>query len=103
MRDAETLDKLVVALCRDYQRRREAIAASAYTARTLMEYRYYNLKIFDGAAEVVGKDAAEKYITEIGEAKGYANSEIHEVSEYAYKKKKSNVKRNIAVKLHLTD
>ena len=103
MRSNETLDGVVVALCRDYARRCEAIEKSAYTARTLMEYRYYNLKIFDGAAEIVGEDAAENYINEIGEAKGYANSEISDVSEPTYKRKKCEVKRNIAIKLHLTD
>ena len=103
MRSNETLDGVVVALCRDYFRRCEAIKCAVYTSRTLMEYQYYNFKIFDGAAEIVGEEAAEKYIYEIGESSGYGNSRVVDVSEPVYKRKKNEVKRNIAKKLHLAD
>lgn len=99
-----TLDKLVVALCADYKRREAEIGASSVTHRTEMEYRYFNFKIFDAAAEIVGEKSAYAYIEEIGEHRGYADSEfIEDISERTYKMRKLQVKENIARRLHLID
>ena len=98
-----TLDTLVIALCLDYDRRQAIILGGSATKRTDTEYRYYNFKIFDAAAEIVGEDMAELYIKEIGDRVGYAKSEADEVSEVTYKKYKRLIKDNIAKKLHLLD
>lgn len=98
-----TLDNVIVALCRDYERRETAIREGSYKRRTLMEYRYLNARIFDAAAEYVGERDALLLIKEIGEKIGYAKSRFYRISEGNYKLKKSEVKRAIALNLHLTD
>jgi hypothetical protein len=98
-----TLDVLVRALCLDYSRRERAISEKSVSHRTDTEFRYYNFKIFDAAAEVVGEMDAELYIKEIGEKCGYAKSEFFIISEGTYKLRKRAVMDNIAKKLHLSD
>ena len=99
----KTLDILVVALCRDYERRRRAIEEGSFSRRTLMEYRYINFRILEAAAEIVGERDAARFIFEIGEGIGYAKSELYRMSEADYKNKKCKVKRAVAQKLHLLD
>lgn len=98
-----TLDTLVIALCLDYGRRQRAIEEQSVTKRTDTEFRYYNFKIFDAVAEIVGERFAARYIYEIGERVGYAKSSVDCVSETTYKDYKRMIKDNIARKLHLCD
>lgn len=98
-----TLDLLIVALCRDFERRRCAIEGALFGKRTLMEYRYINCKMLDAAAEIVGEHQARRFISEIGNRVGYAKCSDSYMSEAAYKRYKAEVKRNIALKLHLTE
>ena len=103
MRDNMTLDGVVVALCLDFERRKNAIENKSFCRRTLMEYKYINERIYEAAAEIVGEADAELYINEIGGKIGYAKSDMPWLSEGSYKRNKNEVKRNIAKKLHLTD
>ncbi|MBE6645180.1 MAG: hypothetical protein E7612_07380 [Ruminococcaceae bacterium] len=98
-----SLDILISALCLDYWRRQKAIEERMVTPRTDTEFRYYNFKIFDAAAEIVGEKFADTYIEEIGTHTGYAKSRAGGVSEGTYKKYKRLVCDNIAKKLHLRD
>lgn len=98
-----SLDTLIIALCLDYGRRQRAIEEHSVTKRTDTEFRYYNFKIFDAAAEIVGERFAVRYIEEIGERVGYAKSSLDCVSEITYKNYKRMIKDNIAKKLHLCD
>ena len=99
----DSLDILISALCLDYRRRQDAIEERMVTARTDTEFRYYNFKIFDAAAEIVGERFAEAYIDEIGKRTGFAQTAVCCVSEVTYKKYKKLIKENIARKLHLRD
>ena len=99
----ESLDLLIIALCLDYSRRQKAIEARSASKRVDTEFRYFNFKMFDAAAEIVGDEYAESYIEEIGNKIGYAKSDMYEVSEVTYKNYKRMIKENIAKKLHLTD
>lgn len=99
----ETLDFLVTALCLDYERRQRAITEHSVSKRVDTEFRYYNFKIFDAAAEIAGERDAPVYIREIGNKIGYAKSDMYRLSEVTYKKYKKLIKENIARKLHLTD
>jgi len=98
---APTLDSLVIALCRDYPRQREAIEERTAEKRVDTEYRYYCFKIYDSAVEIVGERLAELFIKEIGNRTGYAKSELYYYSEKHYKETKLRVKENIAKRLHL--
>ena len=103
VKKVDSLDVLIVALCRDFPRRAEAIKKGNGARRTLTEYRYLNFKIFEAVSEVVERPFVMPFIMEIGENIGYANSKIGELSERAYKTRKKLVKENIAKKLHLSD
>ena len=98
----DTLDELVVSLCKDYKRRERSLAYQNLSHRTKVELKYINYKIAEAAKEVVGDDFAT-YIYEIGEAVGYAKSSLGDIGEINYKIKKAEVKSNIAKRLHLTD
>ena len=97
----ETLERLIVALCADYMRRKRAVAERSVGIRTEMEYKYVNHRILEGAAEIVGAELAELYIDEIGRRVGYVNSAHPASCESSYKTEKGEVKLSIARKLHL--
>lgn len=97
------IDAIVVALCADYLRRREALSKRSVSHSVEMEYKYLNYKIFTAAAEIVGEEDAETYVKEIGERIGYANTVASECCERIYKVRKLAVKRNIAKRLWLCD
>lgn len=99
---AETLDLLIVALCRGYEARERAIHDGSCKRRTLMEYAYINRRLADATREIVGDDYLI-YIHEIGERIGYAYSGVDDTCETEYKVKKKLAKINIARKLHLLD
>ena len=99
----DTLDRLIVALCLDFERRCEAIKEKSFARRTLMEYRYLNARIYDAAVEIAGIRDGPIFIKDIGERIGYVNSELVYMSEVSYKRKKCEIKRAIAKKLYLTD
>ena len=98
-----SLDLLVTALCLDYTRRAGLIEGKLCSRRTDTELRYYNFKIYDASAEVVGDRFAEIFIRDIGERRGYASTELSFFSEGSYKSYKKLIKENIAKKLHLCD
>ncbi len=98
-----TVDGIVIALCKDYERRKDLINGKRCTVRTAMEYKYINYMLKSAADEIVGPREGEIYIKEIGEGCGYAKSGILYSSETAYKRSKKEIKVNIARKLHLID
>lgn len=95
----ETLDRLVVALCRDYGRR----SRGNPHRRVEMEFKYINTRMREAVASVIGHEGAERMIEEIGERIGYAYSAFSDVSEVNYKQKKQLSKLAIARGLYLLD
>ncbi len=95
--DYSSIDMIVCALCADYDRRGDHIANKDLPSNVIMEYRYYNTKIFNAVAEIVGDRDAESYIEDIGKRRGYTKraSPIF-ISENTYIKKKRECKLNIA-------
>lgn len=96
-----TLDRVIIALCADYDRRKSAVAQKLVNPRCTMEYKYLNYRIYEAAAEIVGAAYAELYIDEIGRSVGYAKTAHPAAGEQTYKTEKQEVKHNIARKLHL--
>lgn len=97
------VSSIIEVLCAHYDIRENAIREKTVSPRVRMEYVYINSKMLDGAAEVVGRPYAKKFIMDIGRGVGYANTKIDAFSETYYKKSKQAVKRKIAEKLHLLD
>ena len=97
----DTLDFLIRALCADYFRREKIIIRAEAERRVDNELRYLNFKIFDAASEIVGEGKAATFISEIGNAVGYAKSDVYYLSEGTYKQYKSLIKQNIIKNLYL--
>ena len=69
---------VITSLAADYRRRAEEIAKNELPVRIIMEYKYYNTKMFNAVAEIVGEADAERYIADIGSGKGYSqNTDIY--------------------------
>lgn len=96
----KAVDRLVVALCADYFRRKRLIERGGAPYTVIMECRYLNYRIYDAAFQIVGGNA-EPFIRDIGDGVGYASSGIVGISESTYKKRKAEVKRSIARRLAL--
>ncbi len=99
----DSLDAVIVALCRDYKRREDAIASDSFSKRTKMEYKYINYRLKEAADEIAGGHRGEAFINEIGKKLGYAYSNIEYISETTYKQIKRDIKLNMAKKMHLID
>ena len=97
----ESLDFLIIALCADYERRKEVIENRSAERRVDTEFRYLNFKIYDATAEIVGDALAEAFIYEIGNKVGYAKSAVTSMSETTYKIYKKRIKDNLSVRLYL--
>ncbi len=97
----KSLEGLIVAMCADFDRRQKAIEEKALPKRVLMEYKFLNLRILEGAMEAVGINEAKQFIDDIGARRGYAKSPIDGFSEPVYKMKKAKAKISIAKKLSL--
>lgn len=95
------LDAVVIALCADFSRRAEAIALGNLPYNVIMEYRFLNYRIMNAAVEIAGSRDAKLFIKDIGGNIGYADSELWILSERAYKRRKKEVKDNIARRLSL--
>ena len=102
-REKESIDKVIVSLCADYERRRKYIVNHIGSRRLRMEFLYINKLLIEGAGEICGGSLAEQFIKEIGAGIGYVHSELQYLSESTYKRYKIDIKRNMAKKLHLTD
>lgn len=96
-----SLDTLISALCLDYGRRKSLIEGRTCPRRVDTELRYYNFKLYEAAAEIVGEELAEVFIYEIGARIGYAGSEVEGMCERTYKTYKRRVKDNMALRLYL--
>ena len=99
--DSRSLERVVEALCADYLRRRDAVFEGILPKKVLIEYKYLNMKLFEGCAEIAGYAHAEEFILDIGARRGYAKSKIDHLSEVRYKAQKAEIKLNIAKKLLL--
>ena len=97
----KSLEGLIVALCADFNRRDAAIKEKALPKRVLLEYKFLNLRILEGAMEAVGIRDAKAFIDDIGARRGYAKSPLDGMSEQTYKVTKACAKRSIARKLSL--
>ena len=98
-----TLDGLVTALCADFARREELLRHGNISRRVECELRYLNAKIIDATLEICDDSELDVFITEIGSSVGYAKSGIADISEATYKKRKREIKDNIARRLFLTE
>lgn len=100
-KDERLVMDIISALCAHYEARRAAIENKTVPKRVRMEYAYLNSRLLTAAAEIVGHPSAEGFIRDIGEAVGYAKTELEGYGETSYKKNKICIKINMAKKLYL--
>ena len=98
---SRSLEKMIVALCADFERRTEVINKRNAPYNVIMEYRFLNYRILCAACEIGGDKHAMGYIRDVGEGRGYAKSELSVLSENLYKIRKREVTINIARRLSL--
>lgn len=98
-----SLENLVSALCADYSRRCELIRSGTLSRRVETELRYLNAKITDATLELAEDFELDAFITEIGSFTGYAKSSLTHLSETTYKKRKQEIRTNIARRLYLIE
>jgi pantoate kinase len=98
---SESLEGLICAICADYCRRADVISNKSAPYNVIMEYRYLNYRILNAAIEISGSRDAYEFIMDIGAGNGYAKSALTALSESNYKRKKAEVKQNIAKRLSL--
>lgn len=93
------VEKMVIAICADYQRRAKVIKEGGASYRVLMEYKFLNYRVLDATAEIVGLPNAQSFIHDIGAQIGYGRTSLYHMSEVTYKSRKEEVKINIARRL----
>jgi hypothetical protein len=97
----EGVEEIIKSLCADYTRRALVIECRNAPFNVIMEYRFLNYRMMNAAIEVAGPRDARCFIKDIGEATGYAESDLFLLSESVYKQRKNAVKNNIARRLSL--
>jgi hypothetical protein len=97
----EGLERIIKSLCADYSRRATIIQCKNAPFNVIMEYRFLNYRIMDAAIEIAGPRDAREFIRDIGEEIGYASTDLWLLPENEYKKRKKQIKNNIAKRLSL--
>ena len=97
----EGVEKIIQSLCADYTRRALVMKRRSAPFNVIMEYRFLNYRIMNAAIEIAGSRDAGGFIKDIGEEIGYSATELWILSESEYKKRKMEVKYNIAQRLSL--
>jgi len=98
---SEGLERIVKSLCADFSRRALIVEYRNAPFNVIMEYRFLNYRIMNAAIEIAGPRDARGFIKDIGEDAGYASSAVGLLSENEYKKRKNQIKYNIARHLSL--
>ena len=97
----EGVENIIKALCADYTRRALVMECKSAPFNVIMEYRFLNYRIMNAAIEIAGPRDARGFIKDIGEETGYSASDLWLLSETEYKKRKVEIKYNIARRLSL--
>ena len=95
------VNRMVVALCGDYDRREREIRKNSMDKTTLQYYQYLN-DVIDTSLEEECEEAIRKNIREdIGNGVGHRRTQLYYMAAGTYKKRKRNCKYRIAKKLRL--
>ncbi len=95
------VNRVVVALCGDYDRRERAIRRREATPEVLSSYTALNRAIDDALAEVCEEGIRVQMRADIGAGRGARRSPLYFLSEGTYKKRKRAAKYRIARILNL--
>ena len=95
------LDRLIVSLVGDYERRASVLRRRAAAQDVLDRYHTLNRAIDEAIAEVCEPGICRQIRLDIGDRRGARRSPINCMGEGLYKKRKRDAKWSIARHLHL--
>ena len=95
------INRVVVALCGDYERRQKEIEKKTADEKTIEQYRFLN-EVIDSALEEECEEGIRKKLREdIGNGIGHRRTQLYYMAAGTYKTRKRNCKYRIAKKLNL--
>ncbi len=95
------VNRMVVALCGDYDRRKKEIEKNEIDKDTLQYYRYLNDVIDASLTEECEPAIINNIREDIGNGVGHRRTQLYYMAAGTYKKRKRNCKYRIAKKLRL--
>ncbi len=95
------VNRVVVALCGDYDRRKKEIKKQQSDIATLQYYQYLNDTIDKALEEECEEGIRTKIREDIGNGVGHRRTQLYYMAPGTYKKRKRNCKYRIAKKLRL--
>ncbi len=95
------VNRLVVALCGDYERRASVLRRQAAAAEVLSRFCALNSAIDEAVAQVCEEGIRRQMREDIGAGRGARRSPLYYISEGTYKNRKRAAKYHIARRLNL--
>ncbi len=95
------VNRLVIALCGDYDRRQHILERKCASPDTLAHFYQLNSAIDNAVAEVCEEAICRQMREDIGAGRGARRSPLYFLSEGAYKQRKRAAKYRIARSLNL--
>ena len=96
-----SLDRTIVGLCGDYDRRERVLARSAAAPEVLAQYERLNRGIDRAVAEICEARIRTEMRRDIGAKRGARRTPLYFMSEGTYKRRKRDTQHRIAEALHL--
>ena len=93
------LNRQVDAVCRDFYRRDLQIMDRRCDRDTVLLYAWLNSAILDALEECCEQEYRKGMLEDLVRARGYRYTQLWQLSEYAYRKRKQQVKQGIARRL----
>ena len=95
------LNRLIVSVVGDYDRRASILRRRAAAEDVLLRYHELNRAIDEAIAEVCEESIRHQMRLDIGEGRGARKTPLYFLGEGLYKKRKREAKESIARHLHL--
>ena len=96
-----SLDRTIVGLCGDYDRRERILARAAAAPEVLAQYERINRGIDRAVADICEDGIREQIRLDIGAGRGARRTPLYFLSEGTYKSRKRDTKWRIAEELKL--
>ena len=96
-----SVNRIVVALCGDYDRRKKEIEKNKIDTETLAYYRRLNAAIDEALYEECEEGIRNTMRSDIGNGVGHRRTQLYYMAAGTYKSRKRNSKYRIAKRLNL--
>lgn len=96
----DDVDRIIIHLCHDYNRRKNMLARGAVHGQVKRFYTYLNTAIDEALSEECEAGIRSYMLDDIAENRGYRKTPIYCISQVTYYDRKRRVKVAIAKRLH---